>query len=303
MSTAPDLFPAPMPDEPRGRRAAMGLPGPVLQSGDMGDPADDAHLASGEPSAAPLSAISVSRAVQVLNGFLGPRDLMTLSELSRHVGMPKSTVFRLVTQLTESGVLERRGRKYGLSMLMFRLGNHHPLCAPGALREIAAPHLGGLFQHTGFTVSLAVREGLRITYLDRVRGPMTGNSAAIVGGQLPVMTTALGKAMMAFEKDEVIRQGLSEGLSRRTPYSIVAPGLMVGQLTRIRQSGLAYDQQETMAGLVCVAAPVLTSSMRPIGALSVSGPVVRFKPESAARLVQRASQLVTADIRRLFPTA
>lgn len=257
---------------------------------------DDDTVMSKEP--APLTAHSVDRSLQVLNGFVGSRSAMTLTELARHLEMPKSTVFRLITQLTESGYLERTGRKYRLSLRVFRLGNHYALCGPTALREVAAPHMGGLFQHTGATVSLAVLSGHRVVYLDRIRGPRSGPSPAIVGGRLPALTTALGKSILAFHTPDVVGRALRHGLVRRTPYSIVAPGLMNDQLAKVRTTGVAYDRQESMVGLTCVATPIMSAEGLPVAAISLSGLTVRFKPETVAPLVTRAAQLIASDMRR-----
>ena len=258
----------------------------------------DADTAAERRTPTPLTAMSVDRSLHVLNGFLGSRARMTLTELARHLEMPKSTVFRLVTQLTESGYLERTGRHYQLSLRVFQLGNHHALCAPTALREIAAPHMGGLFQHTGVTVSLAVLSGHRIVYLDRIRGPRSGPSPAIVGGRLPALTTALGKAILAYQPDAIVHRALQHGLVRRTTHSIVAPGLMNDQLATVRSTGVAYDRQESLLGLMCVAAPIMSADEVPVAAISLSGPVVRFKPESVAPLAIRSAQLIASDMRR-----
>lgn len=247
---------------------------------------------------ASLSALSVDRSLHVLNGFLGVESAMTLTELSRRLAMPKSTVFRLITQLTESGYLERNGRKYRLSLRVFQLGNHYAQCGPGELRELAAPHMGGLFQHTGLTVSLAVRDGLKIVYLDRIRGPKSGATPAIVGGRMPAMTTALGKALVAFDHSDAIHQVLKQGLVRRTPFSVVAAGLMNDQLATVRTTGVAFDRQESLVGLACVAAPIMSVENTPIAAISLSGPAGRFKPDAVVPLVTRAAQLIAADMRR-----
>ena len=248
--------------------------------------------------AEPNAAVAVSRALGVLDAFMGSDTQLTMSELARRVDLPKSTVHRLISQLTESGFLTRVDRRYQLSMHVLRLGNQHGLCRPGGMREIAAPHLAGLFQHTGFVVNLAVLEGSDVVYLDKIQGPRAPRSPAHVGGRMPALSTALGKAMVAHSEPAVVRQVFATGLTRRTPHSIIAPGLMRDQLLRIRDSGVAYDIQECMVGLTCVAAPVLSSARVPIAAISVSGPVVRLDPQAAAPLVIRAAALIAGEWRR-----
>lgn len=247
---------------------------------------------------APLTAFSVDRSLHVLNAFMGPRDEMTLTELTQALEMPKSTVFRLLAQLTESGYVERDGRKYRLSLRVFQLGNHHTLCGANALREMAAPHMGGLFQHTGANVSLAVLSGHRVVYLDRIRGPRSGPSPALVGGSLPALTTALGKSILAYERPEVVLPALRDGLVRRTRYSIVARGQMDKQLHEVRSTGIAFDREESVLGLACVAAAIRQADGVPLAAISMSGPAVRFNLATAVPLVKRAAQLISNDAQR-----
>lgn len=250
-------------------------------------------VAAERQKAAPPTAFSVDRSLHVLNAFMGARDEMTLTELTQELDMPKSTVFRLLAQLTESGYVEKDGRRYRLSLRVFQLGNHHSLCGPNALREMAAPHMGGLFQHTGATVSLAVLSGHRVVYLDRIRGPRSGPSPARVGGSLPALTTALGKSILAYESPEIVYSALRDGLVRRTRYSIVAQGQMDKQLHEIRSTGVAFDREESVLGLACVAAAIRRVDGAPLAAISMSGPAVRFNLTTAVPLVKRAAQLIS----------
>lgn len=240
---------------------------------------------------------TVGRALEVLDVFLGEDHELTLTELARRIGIPKSTAFRLVTQLTQSGYLTRVGRHYRLSLHTLALGNQHPMCRAGGLREIAAPHLASLYQHTGLIASIAVLDGTEIVYLDRIRGPRVPPTAARVGNRLPALTTALGKAIVAHSDPAVVRETIMAGLVRRTPYSIVAPGLMFEELRRTRNTGLAFDREETAVGLTCVAAPILADEPKTaVAAISVSGPVLRLVPESVTQLVTRAARLISNEM-------
>lgn len=241
--------------------------------------------------------VTVGRALEMLDVFLGEDHELTLTELARRLDIPKSTAFRLVTQLTQSGYLTRVGRHYRLSLRVLKLGNQHPLCRPKGLREIAAAPLASLYQHTGLVASLAVLDGNEIMYLDRIRGPRVPPTSARVGNHLPALSTALGKAIVSHSDPAVIHQTISAGLVRMTPYSIVAPGLMFEELRRARAAGVAYDREETVVGMTCVAAPILAGRPRTaVAAISVSGPVLRLAPESVSQLVTRAARLISNEM-------
>jgi DNA-binding IclR family transcriptional regulator len=242
-------------------------------------------------------AVSVGKALQMLDVFLGADAALSLSELARRVGLPKSTAFRLLGQLTESGYVTRDGNKYRLSLHVFELGNHHERTGATGLREVAAPYLGGLFQHASFIVNLAVRDGTDILCVDKIHGPRAPWSPSAVGKRMPALTTSLGKAMLAFGPEDLVRQAMSARVTRLTPYSVTAPGLLRNQLVKVRDHGVAFDREETALGLTCVGAPILVDG-RPVGALSVTGPTGRFAPESVAPLVLRTGHLIAAEFKR-----
>jgi DNA-binding IclR family transcriptional regulator len=241
----------------------------------------------------------VGRTLQILDAFMGEDRGVTLSDLARRVALPKSTVFRIVNQLTESGYLTRVDHSYRLSAHVFRLGNTVAVPHHLPLRDIAMPHLAGLFQHTGFGVNLAVLDGVAdVLYLDTIRGVRIPTAPFRVGATMPAMVTGLGKAIVAHSDEETVGQVLSVPWPRRTPYTVMARGLMAEQLRKARETGVAFDRQESVVGLVCVAAPVMGPDGRPIGAVSACGPVGRFKPETAVQPTLRAARLISNDFAR-----
>lgn len=242
--------------------------------------------------------ISVSRALSILDAFLGEDRYLPLSELARRVELPKSTTFRLVNQLTESGYLTKVGRNYRLSARVFELGNTVDASPDGTLRDVAAPHMAALYEHVGFGVHLAVLDGTSIVYLDRIRGPRSPNVLSKIGARVPALTTALGKVILAHSGREEITNALAESWPRSTPYTVMPPGLMVGQLRQARETGVAFDREEALVGLACVAAPIFDPSGHPVGAISASGPSGRFRPESAVELTRRAARLISSDLKR-----
>ncbi|HEX8870626.1 MAG TPA: IclR family transcriptional regulator C-terminal domain-containing protein, partial [Lentzea sp.] len=91
---------------------------------------------------------------------------------------------------------------------------------------------------------------------------------------------------------------LSGALDRRTPRTVVAPGILRGQLTRIRQSGVAYEFEESRVGLACVASPVFGHDGEVVAAVSVAGPVTRFDPTAHAAPVHAAAAGISLALSR-----
>lgn len=238
---------------------------------------------------------SVTKALQLLEAFRSSGPVVGVSEIARLADVPKSTAFRLLAYLEKSGFVERRGRGYSLGQRLFELGNSVPVCRPRGLRDIAMPHLSDLFVATGSVVHLGVLEGTDVVYLEKIFGRATLEVPTIVGGRMPASSSALGKAMMSVNGRDAIAPVLAKGLARLTPYSVSDPARFLQQLSRAHAEGVAYDREEVMLGMVCVAAPVISQG-RAVAAVSVSSPTARFNERVVAAQVRTAAERISQDL-------
>lgn len=240
---------------------------------------------------------SVTKALQLLDTFRTHGPTLGVSEISRLAGVPKSTAFRLLAYLEQSGFVERDGRGYCLGRRLFELGNSVPLCRPEGLRETAAPHLTDLFVAASgrAAVHLAVLDQTDVVYLEKVAGPRTMSVPTRVGGRMNAACSGLGKAILAFSERDVIASVLDVGLQRRTRYSVADPARFLQTLRRVNAEGVAHDREEVVLGLVCAAAPILLDG-RAVGAISMSGNAIGFNATTAAPLVQRTAAAISRDL-------
>lgn len=106
---------------------------------------------------------------------------------------------------------------------------------------------------------------------------------------MPLYCTAIGKALLAYSDEATINRILTGPLQRRTPRTLVAPGLLRAQLERVIERGVAYEYEESTPGIACIAAPILSSDEAPIAAISVTGPATRFRPDAHVSSVRAAA--------------
>ena len=92
-----------------------------------------------------------------------------------------------------------------------------------------------------------------------------------VGGRLPAHATGVGKALLSASDPEVIDRAIAAGLVAVGPRTIRNPDVLRQQLRRAAVNGIAYEQEESAAGVVCVASAVLDSENVPVAAISASG--------------------------------
>lgn len=231
-------------------------------------------------------ALSVlQRSALVLDVFPGGAAL-TLSEVTKRTGLPRSTTHRLLVDLADLGWLSRRGNTFELGMALFELGERVGL--KHRLRTAAVPFMQDLFAVTEQTVHLAVRDGHDAVYVEKIHGHSSLPLPSQIGGRLPLTCTAVGKALLAPEDPAVRDEVLGRPLRRYTPRSITDSKVLARELDSIRRTGIAIEREEAAMGGCCLASPVLVAG-EPIAALSVSVPRERFAPELLAPAVRTAA--------------
>ncbi|KQY50105.1 MULTISPECIES: IclR family transcriptional regulator [unclassified Nocardioides] len=238
----------------------------------------------------------LGKAVTILRAFRAEDKALPLAELVRRTGLHKATVHRQVGELVATRLLDRVEGGYRLSGGLFELGMRASV--ERSLLEVAMPFLQDLYERTHETVHLGIREGHEVVYVAKIGGHRQAAAPSRTGGRMPVHCTAIGKALLAWADPELRREVLAGPLERRTPRTVVAPGLLRRQLDAIVERGVSYEHEESAVGIVCVAAPVLDADERPLAAVSVTGPVTRFHPESHANAVRAAAAGIAATIAR-----
>jgi DNA-binding IclR family transcriptional regulator len=238
---------------------------------------------------------SVGKALAILDVFEGGASILGVSEIARQAHLAKSTAFRLLASLEQQGYIERRADRYCLGKRLFELGNQVSWCRPRSLRETALPYMCDLFSTIRKTIHLAVLVDGDVLYVEKLQGHDQVRAPTRVGGKVSASTTALGKAILAFSAPAVVEDALKKSPSLRTPHTILLPSLLLEELETVRREGVAYDREEVMIGLTCVAAPIMSLG-EPVGALSVSGNTEKFDPTSVAQRVRATANTIGSQL-------
>ena len=244
----------------------------------------------------------LGKAVAVLRAFTVNDHVLPLSELARRTGIAKGSLHRIAGDLVEHRLLERTSHGYRLSGGLFELGMR--AAAERTLLELAIPFLQDLYERTHETVHLGVREGHEVVYVAKIGGHRQVTSPSRTGGRMPLHCTAIGKVLLAYADPELRHAVLTGHLERRTPHTVIAAGLLDKQLDAVVEKGVAYEREESAVGLLCVAAPVMEGrSDEVVAAISVTGPVGRFRPEGQVNAVRAAAAGLGNVLTRSSPTS
>ncbi|KIC16937.1 IclR family transcriptional regulator [Leisingera sp. ANG-Vp] len=238
---------------------------------------------------------TVSKALSLLTYFNHGRTGIGLSDLTRLSGMNKATVYRLMTELQESGFVEQTDgdRMYRLGPQVLRLA---------ALREAAVPILSvsrrvlrDLSDETGETTHLSLLQGGQLNSLSHAYSPRHATKVMMEDAEvLTFHGTSSGLAVMAYSDPDFTDSLLSQPLEARTPATITDPGEIRAQIADVRSCGMAQSIGGYEADVHSHAVPVFGPDRQVIGALAVAAPV--------SRMSQEQKQLIPAALRRAGAT-
>jgi IclR family KDG regulon transcriptional repressor len=255
------------------------------------------------PVALKQHARSIERAFSILEMLNGTRRGWNVSEISRKQRIPKSSAHVIVLELERMGYLKRENttRRYKLGLKICSLGRG--LMNDLALPEIALPHMRWLVEQTRLTAHLGVLEKGHIVVIQKIDGPGMVKFDNYVGKRAEVHCTGLGKALLAFSNEQIIRDCLSVGsLARHTEATITSPVDFRKELVRVKQKGFSIDDEEEEAGVRCVAVPVFNPLGELVTALGVIGTTAQISSDSFERLaatVKESSARISRALKAL----
>lgn len=215
-------------------------------------------------------------------------DGATVTKLSEHVSLPKSTVYNYLNTLLEGKYVVEDDGVYRISLRFLELGEH-ARGQPEILR-VAQPEIDKLAEETGELVNLVVEQHGLGVYLYRAKGKNAVHLDNPVGKRQYLNSTAFGKAMLAYMPDEKVERIIDRhGLPERTERTVSDSDQLFEELEAVRERGWALDDGEGLQGLRCISVPILTTDNRVQGAVSISGPESRlhderFREEIPARI-------------------
>ena len=218
---------------------------------------------------------SVAKALLVLE-CVGLSERRTLTEIAKEVGLPKSTLLRLIHALIAQGFLLRTAHgEYAVSLKMWQIGCN--ALNPEAIRDEVIPLLRGLVDRTGETAHYAAYEDGCSVYIEKVDGLHPIRSYTAVGGRSPAYATATGKALLAWRDEREIAE-IGRSARRWTEATKTGADEVLRDAAETRRVGYAVNRGEWRASVWGIGAPVFDRHAKVIAAVGISGPRERVEP-------------------------
>jgi DNA-binding IclR family transcriptional regulator len=239
---------------------------------------------------------SIDRAMRVFELLAQSRRGFSISEISRKLALPKSSIHLVVGTLEDKGYLQKNAHNgrfcFGLKLVSLTRTALENL----DLREEANPFLQVLVQKTGLTAHMAILEKNEAVIIEKVEAPGMLRLATWIGRRLDVNCSGVGKALIAFLPEAEFEQQLkTRGLAKHNENTIVSIGKLKRELQQVRQVGYAFDDEEDEIGFRCIGAPIFSFDKKPVAAISIAGTVSQIPKDRLAHLARLVLQ-TSADI-------
>lgn len=245
-------------------------------------------------------ATAVERALNILEAAAHRRDGLTNSEISRKLGIPKSSASYILRTLERRGYLRREAEsgRYRLGLKILSLGGDAQ--ANLDIADVALPFMRALEEKIHMTVHLAVLDQGEAVYIEKVEAPGFFKVNTWVGRRMFLHSTSVGKCLLAWlPKQEVETIVKQQGLKKRTPKTITTMTRLLVDLERVKDEGYAVDDEENSLGARCLGAPVFEVTGTVIAALGASGTLTQVDEDSMPRLAEAVKETARRISRQL----
>lgn len=234
----------------------------------------------------------IERMFTLMDVLASREEPLSLKEISEKTGLHPSTAHRILNDLATGRFVDRpQAGTYRLGMRLLELGN----LVKGRLnvRDAAIVPMRELHKQIHQPVNLSMRQGDEIVYIERAYSERSGMQVVrAIGGRAPLHLTSVGKLFLAVEEAPRVRAYATRtGLHGHTKNSITELPVLERELSKVRQYGVAHDNEELELGVRCMAAGIYDDQGKLVAGLSISAPTGRLDDSWLAKL-----QAVADDI-------
>jgi IclR family KDG regulon transcriptional repressor len=233
---------------------------------------------------------SLNKAFEILKLFLDNNNEMTLADISKLSGLPKTTTSRIVSALVKNNYLQQQEKRGKYSLGTIYLSYSGVIKKSLRLRNIAMPHLVNLSRIAHEAVVIAFRDGSGNIFTETFYDMSQQNNIIRIGPDesygMPLNSTCLGKIILAEMSDEELKYYFNrKNLVSNTPNAIINFNKMEQHLRIVRQEGVAFDDEEFSLGVRGVGSGIRNGEGMLVGAAGIVAPSIRLSRSRMRKLV------------------
>ena len=250
----------------------------------------------------PENLSSTEKALKLLMAFTPNNTEMGTLELSKKLGIHKSTVSRLLHLLTTNDFLYQNPetKKYMLGRAIAEMGNVVIKSLNTAIVSIAQPHLNELCNLVCESVAMEVLTGTNVVLSGHVEGQSHIRFSFQPGERVPINVAAGAKAILAYCEPDFVDLCINKKFNRFTANTIVSKKKYKEVLEDVKKTGIAYDNGERYEDSHAIATPIFNHEGIPVAAVVVAGPAFRMTSKFLGEIVAPLKKTAAEISKRLF---
>ncbi len=246
------------------------------------------------------SAPAVERVLEILEIMVQQNRSFTATEMAGILGVSVNSVFRIFIELERKQYVRKdpADSSYELTPKLYYMGSAIGERIPFV--NAARPYLKHLMENTSETAVLTVLdENFKTVVVEQMESKRPVKFVSTVGITYNTYVSAMGKCILAHMPQEEIERYLSiVEFTKVTENTITNEADFRKELEEIRNSGIGYDREESIPGLVCAASPVFSAGGKIEGAIGTTGFIFLMEEgqfeKNVEEIKKQASQLSQA---------
>lgn len=243
----------------------------------------------------------MEKALSILELMIDEGRDLSITEMSQTLGYGKGTVHRILGTLRDRKFVRQdpTTKMYGFGVRTLAIGT--PGRKEKILRKIMMPFLRELHLECRETINAAVNEYNQIRYIFRLESEEMLRISTPAGARFPVHCSATGKIFLSYLSNEDIQRihGGKDTLKKMTDRSIGSIEELIAEVETVRKEGVAYDDEEALIGVYCVAAPILNPKGECVAAISISTPknrITKEKSDQFAKMISKTGEKISESM-------
>lgn len=237
------------------------------------------------------------RVLQVLEQIARKDTSQRLTDISRELGIPKSTLLPILQTLCQQKYLAQDDLgRYSAGVSLFSLGTSFSGSFP--VLEYARQQLDSLVEKLGETCFFGTLDGGHVLYLEKVESPQPLRMLTSVGRHLPAYATGIGKALLCDHSPQQLQALYPQELTALTEHTVTDLSQLSDQLRQMRQAGYTWECEESTPHVRCFAVPIRKHGAI-VAAISVTIPLFRYNEEDRPKIIH-AIQAAAAQMSTVF---
>jgi DNA-binding IclR family transcriptional regulator len=219
---------------------------------------------------------ALDRGLDILEAFSLGEPELSIGDISQRTGLPKPTIVRLLSVLTDRSYVERvpGADRFRLGVRTLEVGSVY--LQSTSLEAEARPIMKRLAEETGQTANLGILDNNQVVHIEVVAPDRPVRFWASIGKREDAFVSGLGKVLLTGLSEQARSAYLQQPRQAMTPNTIVDRDALQAELERTAERGYAIDNEESNLGVVCIAAPIRNGTRAITAALSISGPKSEF---------------------------